>query len=160
MILFLTLVAVVAALSIINEYVSKIDVYPWDTAYLTQVGLSAVNAPDVQYLWTSTWDHRSSRTSELPEWEVIYHIPSATQQTAESDIDAICRAFYDAGASLNYEGDDTIEFADYFWDDGDGEKGFTGYTADYSVEIYNSYRGNTSDPFWSVTITIKKNERD
>ena len=50
----------------IDGMIAKIDVYEWDTAFMTAVGLSAVNAPAWEF-WEAYWDHRTTRESDYPE---------------------------------------------------------------------------------------------
>ena len=143
-----------AALALINGEAAMIDVYPWDTAYMTQVGLGRVAPLDETGLWSSYWDYDSSRDSDAPYWEVQYRLKSNTLAARENEMTAICRAFYDAGAKLNWDGDAEEAFESIYWNDGEGSISFTGYTADYMIQLYCDYQSYATTPYWQVTVTI------
>lgn len=147
-----------AALALIDSEKEKIDVYPWDTAFMSRVGLSTVAAIDENNLFTSYWDYGSTRNSENADWEVQYHLHGATAQENEAVVKAIRRAFYDAGACLNYEGENQT-YDNFIWEDEDDSNGFTGYVGDYCVEIYNDFISSAANPYWRVVIRIYKPDR-
>ncbi len=142
-----------AATRAIREYVEMIDVYPWDTAYMRQVGLSEVSAPSLDELWSSSWESRSSRESAEAEWEVIYHFAADTVADRYGECTSLCQAFFNAGANRNDSGKES-DYEDLFWENEDS-CGFAGCTLAYEVRVDCEFLARVNPSYWRVTVTIK-----
>ena len=142
----------------IASIVNKIDVYEWDTEFLEQAGLSGVDAPDGD-LFYSEWCYDSTRDADNAEWEAQYKLYSTTADEKLAEVNALMQAFYNAGASLNYDQEQT-EYSELSWDDGDGSVGFTGYTQDYQFCLYCDYISSAANPYWRITVNVVLVDRD
>ena len=137
----------------LDAVIDQIDVFEWDAEFIEQAGLTAVDAP-VAELYYSEWDHRSSRDAEAPEWNVQYKFYSLEQENDFAAMRDFAQSFFAAGATLTEEGEaDTLENM-YWEDEEDGSLGFTGYTADYEVQIYCDYMKRVADKYWRIDVSI------
>lgn len=84
----------------VNSLLDNVDVYEWDTAFLTQIGLSNVAQPNLE-LFESEWDN-SSRSDAEPLWHVQYL--NRVDKNTSVNAKAIMQAFYNAGAKLDEDG--------------------------------------------------------
>ncbi|MBQ7995058.1 MAG: hypothetical protein IJ247_02425 [Bacilli bacterium] len=85
----------------VNSLLNNVDVYEWDTAFLTQIGLNDVSQPNFE-LFESEWDD-SERTDE----EALWHVQYLNRVNKEDGVDAvknIMEAFYNGGAKLDEDG--------------------------------------------------------
>ena len=145
-----------AARTILDEYIAKIDVYEWDTAYLTQLGLSNIPALDATF-WQSYWDYHSSRDSEEPCWSCEYRLYSDTPEETREIVMNLLHAFYDAGA----KDDDGIKaFDELFYDNSEGnltDLDFVAYivgNTNYVVRINALFSQYISPKCWKITIDV------
>ena len=146
------------ALAVINEYKAKIDVYEWDTAFMTQVGLSAVNAPAWEF-WEAYWDHRTTRESDYPELEMSFRYYTEDPDGTEADVRDFIQSFYTAGAKLNEYGTQQT-FANLCSYDEDYHSfdmwGYIVGNEEYQVYINAEHNARISPKAWRVTIRIVK----
>lgn len=85
----------------VNSLLNNVDVYEWDTAFLTQIGLNDVSQPNFE-LFESEWDD-SERTDE----EALWHVQYLNRVNKEDGVDVvknIMEAFYNGGAKLDEDG--------------------------------------------------------
>lgn len=85
----------------VSNLLNNVDVYEWDTAFLTQIGLSNITQPNFE-LFESEWDD-SKRTDE----EALWHVQYLNRVNKEEGVDAIkniMEAFYNGGAKLDEDG--------------------------------------------------------
>ena len=148
------------ALAVINEYKAKIDVYEWDTAFMTAVGLSAVDAPAWEF-WEAYWDHRTTRESDYPELEMSFRYYTEDPDGTEEDVRDFIQSFYAAGAKLNEYGTQQT-FADLCSYDEDYRSfdmwGYIVGNEEYQVYINAEHNARISPKAWRVTIRITKPE--
>ena len=85
----------------VNSLLNNVDVYEWDTAFLTQIGLSSVAQPSFE-LFESEWDD-SERTDAEPLWHVQY-LNRVSKDEGVNPAKSIMQAFYNAGAKLDEDG--------------------------------------------------------
>ena len=82
----------------VNSLLNNVDVYEWDTAFLTQIGLSNITQPNFE-LFESEWDN-SNRTDTEPLWHVQY-LNRVSKDEGVNPAKTIMQAFYNAGAKLD-----------------------------------------------------------
>ena len=145
-------------IAFLNNYVEKIDVFPWDTDFFSQVGLTNVNMFNDAVLEYTEWMYDSSRDSESPYYETQFKLYSEDMNNNIDEIKAFLRSFYDNGANYNYEGE--IEDTYYGWYDEDESLGFTGYTSDYEIDLYADYISSAVNKYWRISVSIYLLERD
>ena len=85
----------------INSLLENVDVYEWDTAFLTQLGLNNIAQPNME-LFESEWDD-SERTDAEALWHVQY-LNRVSKSEGVNPAKAIMQAFYNAGAKLDEDG--------------------------------------------------------
>ena len=85
----------------VNSLLNNVDVYEWDTAFLTQIGLSNITQPNFE-LFESEWDD-SNRTDTEPLWHVQY-LNRVSKDEGVNPAKSIMQAFYNAGAKLDEDG--------------------------------------------------------
>ena len=143
-----------SAREFLDARIDMIDVYEWDTEYMQAVGLTEI-ATHPGELYYSKWEdvNHCSRDSEAPYWEAQFYAYCDTATELEQELKAFARAFYDAGANLDYDGEE-MSFDDYYWTDDDESCGFTGYTQDYVVELYFDYIGRAVNKHWRISVSI------
>lgn len=88
----------------INNLLENVDVYEWDTAFLTQLGLNNIAQPNME-LFESEWDD-SERTDAEALWHVQY-LNRVSKSEGVNPAKAIMQSFYNAGAKLD-EDDNVI----------------------------------------------------
>lgn len=155
-----------AARTLLDSYIAKIDVCDWDTDYITAVGLGAFSAPNGE-LWLSEWEDSGhcSRDSEEPDWTVQYNLFSDTQAEYQDYIRQYFLSIYNAGAKLDYNGQeesfDELYSPNGGWDD----VNLTAYVvgnATYKVYASANYtkvvKLNEHVSGWRITIQICKDE--
>ena len=148
-----------AALAVINEYKAKIDVYEWDSDFLTQIGLSAMTAPTWEF-WNAYWDHRTDRESDAPELEMNYRYYTEDADGTVATARAFIEAFYNAGAQKNENGTQK-SFDDLVWyDEEDHTFDFYGYIGEYEVNVNVEHNRYLSPKAWRASIRITKSEDD
>ena len=142
-----------AARTLLDGQIAKIDVYAWESQFLTSIGLSDTVAPQGE-LWYSNWEDvgRKSRESETPDWQAEYRV-YCTGMTDKVEVGAaFMRAMYDAGAKYDYNGT-LASYDDLAWDDGEGSMGLTAYVGDYEIEVYVDYIRST-EPYWRIITNV------
>lgn len=148
------------ARAFLDGLIAQIDVYEWDTAFMTQVGLSTVNAPNWK-LSESSWQQDCTRSSDYPWWRVIYRYQTEDPAGTTDDVRALLEAFYNAGAKLDEDGVQKT-FDELCWyDEEDNGFSFTGYIAGnptYLVRIYADYTQFVSPHRWTINISIGTEE--
>ena len=150
----------VSARAFLDGYINKIDIAEWESAFITAVGLAAVDAPQGE-LWFSQWDdHHYSRDSATPYWQAQYKLYSDMQAEYQDYIRTYCRAFYDAGAKLG-SGKTQAEFDDLYSSNGDewDDVNLTAYVVgntDYIVYINATYNSRTTNRHWLINVEICK----
>ena len=99
----------------VNSLLNNVDVYEWDTAFLTQIGLSNITQPNFE-LFESEWDD-SNRTDTEPLWHVQY-LNRVSKDEGVNPAKSIMQAFYNAGAKLDEDGNliSTYNVAPIFYD--------------------------------------------
>lgn len=85
----------------VTGLLDNVDVYEWDTAFLTQIGLSNITQPNLE-LFESEWDN-SARTDAEPLWHVQY-LNRVAKAAGVDTAKTIMQAFYNAGAKLDEDG--------------------------------------------------------
>ena len=85
----------------VNSLLNNVDVYEWDTAFLTQIGLSNITQPNFE-LFESEWDD-SNRTDTEPLWHVQY-LNRVSKDEGVNPAKSIMQAFYNASAKLDEDG--------------------------------------------------------
>ena len=85
----------------VTGLLNNVDIYEWDTSFLTQIGLNNVVQPNLE-LFESEWDD-SARTDAEPLWHVQY-LNRVAKAAGVDTAKTIMQAFYNAGAKLDEDG--------------------------------------------------------
>ncbi|MCR4661028.1 MAG: hypothetical protein K5765_03375 [Clostridia bacterium] len=145
-----------AVTSHMNAEIEKIDVFEWDSEYITEAGLSAITAP-TGTLFFSEWEYSSDRDSEYPMWLVQYKYYTDDPEGTVNDIRPLFEAFYNAGAKFDEYGEQSLDDLLYY-DDEDYSFSFcdvyTSGETTYRVTIYADYKKNISPKYWLIDIEI------
>lgn len=145
-----------AAQTYVTSLLNNVDVYEWDTSFLTQIGLSNVAQPDLE-LFESEWDD-SARTDAEPLWHVQY-LNRVGKDAGINPAKAIMQAFYNAGAKLDEDGNTISAYnvAPIFYDNMDDYNSlyFKAYIQGYQtlgVKIDAEYINATN--YWRIDFDI------
>ena len=150
-----------AARTFLDGYIAKIDVYEWDADFIVAVGLSAVDRPLGQILFSQWEDKDETRDSEAPYWQAQYKLYSDTQAEYQDYIRQFCLAFYNAGARIDY-GAHQAEFDDLYspnggWDDVNLTAYIVGNTS-YQVYVSATYVTYSTPHYWLINVEIRLDE--
>ena len=85
----------------VTGLLNNVDIYEWDTSFLTQIGLNNVVQPNLE-LFESEWDD-SARSDAEPLWHVQY-LNRVAKAAGVDTAKTIMQAFYNAGAKLDEDG--------------------------------------------------------
>lgn len=140
----------------INSLLENVDVYEWDTAFLTQLGLNNITQPSME-LFESEWDD-SVRTDAEALWHVQY-LNRVNKDAGVNPAKAIMQAFYNAGAKLDEDGNTASAYnvAPIFYDNLEDNnslyfKAYLQGSDTLGVEIDAEYINATS--YWRIDFDI------
>ena len=142
----------------LNPLIANIDVYEWDTAYLTQAGLStAVSSPATAWQFQSSkFANNADRTSEEPNWTAVYYYTDDRDGT-ESSISSFVESFYTAGANMDDNGVEKTYDNLCSYDVDDHSYYLSSYTSDgYLVLVSADYQIHLNPTRWIITVQIEK----
>ena len=144
------------ARAFLNALIDQVDIYEWDTAFMTEIGLAAVNAPNWK-LSQTRWASGCTRDSEYPWWEADYQYVTDDAAGTTAGVRAVLQAFYNAGAKLDEEGVQKT-FDELCWYDAeDNSFSFHAYVVGnptYEVIIHADYETFLSPHRWTIGIEI------
>ena len=140
----------------INNLLENVDVYEWDTAFLTQLGLNNIAQPNME-LFESEWDD-----SERIDAEALWHVQYLNRVNKDAGVNpakAIMQAFYNAGAKLDEDGNTASAYnvAPIFYDNLEDNnslyfKAYLQGNKTLGVEIDAEYISATS--YWRIDFEI------
>jgi|GEM_PF-6529522 len=144
------------ARNFLDTFINNIDVYTWDTVYMTQAGLTAVAAPSSTWtFWSAQFDHNTNRTSVAPDLDTFYHYYTSDVEGTKDAINTFIQSFYNAGANKDeYGANQTFNDLCYY-DTDDSSYDFTGYTnLGYKVFISARNSSSVTPRNWNIEIQI------
>ena len=140
----------------VTGLLNNVDIYEWDTSFLTQIGLNNVVQPNLE-LFESEWDD-SARTDAEPLWHVQY-LNRVAKAAGVDTAKTIMQAFYNAGAKLDEDGNAASAYnaAPIFYDnleDNDSLyfKAYIQGHQTFGVQIDAEYINATS--YWRIDFDI------
>ena len=147
----------------LNPYVSKIDVFEWDTALFAQAGLDTsviANPASNWMLYSSVFEDDQTRTDTYPDLTIKYNYYTDDVAGTKNAIKAFIETFYTAGAQKDGDGDQK-EFNELCgWSESDRAYDFAGVvqTTSYCIEIVARNSTYFENPHWEIIVEVRKVE--
>lgn len=149
-----------AIATFLNQFISKIDVFEWETNYFTQAGLTSTAIVSPTSTWVlseSKWANNADRTSEEPDWSATYYYFTDDRDGTESTISNFVQSFYAAGANKNDSGVEKTYDQLCSYDVDDHSYYLSSYTNNgYLVMVSADHQTSLSPNRWIITVEIEK----